>query len=769
MDCKEWYISLRNLRLYVRHAVTPMRNQAPNPTVSHEKPGEKLEGRIERITYMNEETGFTVAKVVVPDYLSPVTIIGNLPALSPGEVLRMEGLWETHKKFGRQFRVLNHQTVLPVTVEGIRKYLGSGLVKGIGPELASRIVNRFGEKTLTIIESRMEELGTVEGIGRKRLLMIKEAWTAQKEIRGIMMFLQQYGVGLGQATRIYKKYGQRSIAIVSQNPYKLASDIPGIGFRTADRIAEKLGFKKNAPVRAEAGILYVLNQLSEAGHVFYPYDGLLEKCREILDVDQGTILKGLGRIALENRIVIEDLNERLENFEINRKAVYLSRFHVSETGIVRHFFRLISTGKSTRSMDVEKAIIWVQKRIKLGLAPGQMDAIRHAISDKVVIITGGPGTGKTTIIHAVLEIYAAIGAGISLAAPTGRAAKRMTEATGRAAKTIHRMLEYSWQKGGFTRDENRPVDADVIILDEVSMIDTLLMYHFLKAVPTAASLILVGDSNQLPSVGPGNVLGDLIESRIIPVIELNRIFRQARESRIVVNAHRINQGRLPDLRPPEKNLGDFYFIEQNAPDQALKTIMDLVSKRIPQRFKMDPIEDVQVLSPMHKGEVGTENLNRQLQEALNPSNPELVRGERRFRLEDKVMQIRNNYEKEVFNGDIGRIESIDAEKQSVMVVYEGRPVPYDFSELDEIVLAYAISVHKSQGSEYPAVVIPLLPQHYLLLQRNLIYTAVTRGKRLVVITGSKKALATGVMNARPRKRHTFLAERLRGGYAETAG
>jgi exodeoxyribonuclease V alpha subunit len=743
-----------------------MKDRAPNPTLSHDEPREKLECQIERITYMNEETGYTVAKVIAPGYLSPVTIIGNLLALSPGEVLRMEGSWETHKKYGRQFRVINHQTVLPATVKGIQKYLGSGLIKGIGPELASRIVKKFGEKTLTVIESRIEKLGTVEGIGQKRLLMIKKAWADQKEIREIMIFLQEYGVGLSHATRIYTKYGQRSIAVVSQNPYKLATDISGVGFRTADRIAKQLGFKKNAPVRAEAGILYVLNQLSEEGHVFYPYERLLGKCREILEVDKETILKGFSGITLEGKIVIEDLNERLENFETNRKAVYLSRFHVSETGIVRHFTRLISTGKSTRSMDTEKAIGWVQKRIKLGLAPRQIDAVRRAITDKVLIITGGPGTGKTTIIHAVIEIYKAVGARILLAAPTGRAAKRMTEATGRTARTIHRMLEYSWQKGGFTRNETRPMEADVIIIDEVSMIDILLMYHLIKAVPTGASLILVGDSNQLPSVGPGNVLRDLIDSGTIPVIVLNQIFRQARESGIVVSAHRINQGRLPDIRRQEQKIGDFYFIEQDAPEQTLETIIELVTGRIPRRFKMDPIEDIQVLSPMHKGVVGTMNINSQLQNALNHSTIELVKGERRFRLKDKVMQIRNNYEKEVFNGDIGRIESIDAERQAVVVVYEGRSVSYDYLELDEIVLAYAISVHKSQGSEYPAVVIPILPQHYLLLQRNLIYTAVTRAKRLVVITGSKKALAMGVMNERTLKRHTFLTERLRGCYPE---
>ena len=728
---------------------------------NHHQDYEQLEGQIERITFMNEETGYTVAKVNVSGYLSPVTIVGNLLALAPGEVLKMGGVWETHPKFGRQFRVLTHQSIFPASIKGIERYLGSGLIKGIGPELASRIVNKFGEATLQTIDEEIDQLAIVEGIGQKRLEMIKKAWSDQKEIRAIMIFLQEQGVGPSHATRIYKRYGQRSIAVVTQNPYKLATEISGIGFRTADRIAQKLGFQKNAPVRSEAGILYVLNQLSEEGHVFYPYERLVEECSNILEVDRDTIVKSFGSVAFEGKVVIEDLNQRLDQFEQNRKAVYLARFHVSETGIARHFSRLISSQKSLRSIDLEKAISWVQKRIKLRLAPRQIDAIKRAISDKVLIITGGPGTGKTTIIHAVIQIYKAINARIFLSAPTGRAAKRMIEATGQDARTIHRMLEFSWQQGGFTRNENRPMEADVIILDEVSMVDTPLMYHLLKAVPSAATLIMVGDSNQLPSVGPGNVLRDLIDSRAVPVVELNRIFRQARESGIVVNAHRINQGRLPEIKASEHKLTDFYFIEQEVPGQALKIIIDLVCSRIPGRFDMNPMTDIQVLSPMHKGEVGTENLNIRLQEALNPSRMELIRGDRRFRLNDKVMQIKNNYEKEVFNGDIGLIQSIDAERHEVVVVYEGHAVSYDFSELDEIVLAYAISVHKSQGSEYPAVVLPVLPQHYLLLQRNLIYTAVTRGKRLVVLIGNKEALAAGVRNDRTAKRYTYLAERLR--------
>lgn len=731
------------------------------PTKADE-PIEALEGQIERITYMNEETGYTVAKVSVSGFVSHITIVGNLLALAPGEVLQMQGVWETHPRFGRQFRVLKHTTILPTSVKGIKKYLGSGLIKGIGSVMASRIVKKFGEKTLEVLDEHIEQLIRVEGIGKKRIGLIKRAWTDQKEIRSVMIFLQEYGVGVIHATKIYKQYGQRSIAVVSQNPYKLATDISGIGFQTADRIAQNLGFEKDAPVRSEAGVLYVLNRLSEEGHVFYPYSLLVDRCCEILEVKRDTVIKAFSNCALEGKIVIEDLNHLLDEFEPNHKAVYLTGFHVSENGISGHLKRLLSSEKTIRSMNLEKAIEWVQKRIDLQLAPRQIDAVKRAISDKVLIITGGPGTGKTTIIHSVIKIYRPVGARILLAAPTGRAAKRMAEATGQAARTIHRMLEFNWQKGGFQRNENRPLEADVIILDEASMIDTVLMYHLLKAVPSGATLIMVGDANQLPSVGPGKVLQDAIDSGSIPVIELNQVFRQARESLIITNAHRIHKGRIPETSDARGDLGDFYFIEQEEPDQALRTVMELVCKRIPQRFRMNPMEDIQVVTPMHKGIVGTVNLNMRLQDALNPSKIEIARGDRSFRLNDKVMQTKNNYEKEVFNGDIGFVTSIDEKDQKVVVDYDGRKVIYDYFEFDEILLAYAISVHKAQGSEYPAVVIPILSQHYLLLQRNLIYTAVTRGKQLVVMVGSKKALTTGVKNNKTLKRYTYLKERLKG-------
>jgi exodeoxyribonuclease V alpha subunit len=722
---------------------------------------ERLEGQIERITYMNEETGFTVARAHVSGFPAPVTLVGNLLALRAGEVLEMEGVWESHKKFGRQFRVLDHRTKLPATVKGIRKYLGSGLIKGVGKVMASRIVDAFGEKTLEVIDERIEDLARVEGIGLKRMEMIRAAWAEQKDVRSIMIFLHEHGVGPSHAAKIYRQYGQRAVAVVSQNPYRLASDIPGIGFPSADRIARNLGFEKNAPVRAESGILYVLNRLAEEGHVFYPYDPLIEKCREILELDRDTVIRAFGTIALEGRIVIEDLNQGLDDFEPNLKAVYLSRFHHCESEGARHLARLGAARKSLRSMDTAKALEWVEKRIRMRLAPMQREAVKKAVSEKVMVITGGPGTGKTTIIHAVMEIYRAVGARLLLAAPTGRAAKRMSDATGHTARTIHRLLEFSWQKGGFQRHEGRPLEADVVILDEVSMVDTLLIHHLLKAVPSEATLILVGDINQLPSVGPGNVLRDIIHSERFPVIRLTEIFRQARESLIVVNAHRINRGRIPETRDFGLDVGDFYFIEQDDPEQTLALVLSLVCTRIPKRFRLDPMSQIQVLAPMHKGILGTENLNRRLQNVLNPSGAELTRGDRQFRVRDRVMQIRNNYEKEVFNGDIGQISAIRPEVQEVQVTFEGRPVTYGYADLDEIVPAYAISVHKSQGSEYPAVVIPIVPQHYLLLQRNLIYTAVTRGERLVVMVGTKQALAMGVRNDRIARRYTNLADRLR--------
>ncbi len=720
-----------------------------------------LEGQVERITYENEETGFTVAKFSPRGHPESITIVGNLIGPVPGEMLKVKGAWLNHPKFGRQFKVTHHQSMVPATVSGIKKYLGSGLIKGIGPVMASRIVKEFGENTLQVIDENPHALHQVEGIGLKRIEMIARAWKEQKEIREVMVFLQGHGVSPAFASKIFKKFGWESIALVSKNPYRLATEIHGIGFITADKIAEKMGFARNAPARAEAGILYVLNQVSEEGHAYFPYEALIEKCKEVLEVEREVIVHGIGAIALEGHIAIEDLNQDLGAFQPNHKAVYLKHLHVSETGIAYHLARLISSRKTLRQIDAEKAVGWVQARIRIVLAPRQIEAVKTAVSEKVMVITGGPGTGKTTIINALMRIYREIGAKILLSAPTGRASKRMSEATGYPARTIHRMLEFNPKRFGFQRDESRPLEASVLVLDETSMIDTTLMYHLLKAVPSGATLILVGDVNQLPSVGAGNVLKDIIASGKVPVVELKEIFRQAGRSRIVTNAHRINSGLMPDLAADKGHLEDFYFIDQDDPEQAVKIIVELVTERIGRRFKLNPFEEIQILSPMHKGIVGTEQLNTKLQEVLNPSGEEMRRGGRTFRRNDKVMQIRNNYEKEVFNGDIGRITSVDQENQEITVTYDGTPVRYEVSDLDEIVLAYAISVHKSQGSEYPAVIVPILSQHYLLLQRNLIYTAVTRAKNLVVMVGSKRALATGIRNDRIMKRFTYLSERLK--------
>ncbi|NVM26218.1 MAG: ATP-dependent RecD-like DNA helicase [Desulfobacterales bacterium] len=719
-----------------------------------------LQGQIERITYTNDENGYTVARVKVSGHKDLVTVVGTLLIPIPGEVIEMKGNWTNHPRYGEQFKVEYYKSLVPASVYGIEKYLGSGLIKGIGPIMARRIVEKFGRKTLDVIEKEIEKLAEVDGIGKKRIGMIKKAWEDQKEIREVMIFLQTHGVGSGYATKIFKQYGNRSIKVVKENPYRLATDIFGIGFLTADRIAEKLGFARDSELRAEAGILYVLHQLADEGHVYCPYELLVKRCQEVLGVDREVTVKALGAIAADKMIVIEDLKEDIEHFGEKDKAVYLSKFHLSETSIVTRMKTLINSPKSIRKIDSDRAIDWVQRQLAITLAKRQVEAIRCAVESKVMIITGGPGTGKTTIINAILKIFLKLGVKIMLAAPTGRAAKRMSEATGHDAKTIHRMLEYSIQKGGFQKNEEKPLDCDLLVVDEASMIDTILMHHLLKAIPPRATFILVGDVNQLPSVGAGNVLKDIIASGRVQVVELNEIFRQAKESLIIVNAHKINSGLLPSFKSSGQKLDDFYFIEQEDPEEVLGIILELTKERIPRRFGFDPVDDIQVLTPMHRGVVGAGNLNVELQKVLNPVKNEVFRGGFSFRVNDKVMQVKNNYDKEVFNGDIGRITCIDPEVQEITISFDGRDVAYDYTDLDEIVLAYAVSVHKSQGSEYPAVVMPILTQHYVLLQRNLVYTAVTRGRNLVVMVGTIKALAIGVNNDKTQKRYTSLRQKL---------
>ncbi|KPJ77372.1 MAG: recombinase RecD [Deltaproteobacteria bacterium SG8_13] len=725
----------------------------------------ELSGQIEHITYTNVEDGFTIARLKVLGRLESVTVLGKMIAPVPGETLRLKGEWVRHPVYGEQFRISSYERTVPATVEGIEKYLGSGMIRGLGPVMARRIVDRFGNKTLKVIDTSIERLAEVEGIGRKRIETIRSAWQDQREIRDVMIFLQAHGVSAGHAGKIFRRYGRQSVTVLTENPFRLATEIQGIGFLTADRIAAKLGFPDDSALRVTAGILYVLDKLSQDGHVYYPYDALVSKCRETLSVGIETVASAMADLVRADRIVLEELNPDPDDFQASHKAVYLKPYYVCETGIARRIHSLSAAPKACREMQPDRALRWVQQRLAIALAADQITAIRTALAEKLLVITGGPGTGKTTIVNALLQIFSKAGASVLLAAPTGRAAKRLGETCGREAVTIHRLLEFTMARGGFQRNEQNPLTGDLLVVDEASMIDTVLMHHLLKAVPAGATMILVGDVHQLPSVGPGTVLKDIIDSGTTAVVELKEIFRQASRSRIIVNAHRINSGQLPDLQtsdPPEPDVADFFFIQQEDPERVVEIILELTQSRIPRRFGLDPLNDIQVLTPMHRGLVGATNLNRRLQEELNPGQDLVTRGEQSFRVNDKVMQIRNNYEKEVFNGDIGRIVRIDPFSRQVTGRFDGREIFYEAGELEEIVPAYAISVHKSQGSEYPAVVIPVLTQHFLLLQRNLIYTAVTRGRKLVVMVGTRKALAIAVKNNTPQHRYTHLKYRLTG-------
>jgi exodeoxyribonuclease V alpha subunit len=715
-----------------------------------------IHGLLERISYHNEENDFVVAKLREKEKKELTTIVGNLSGINPGESLKLTGKWVQNKRFGEQFQVETFEVTVPATLLGIQKYLASGLIKGIGSIMSERIVEKFGLHTLEVIEKKPERLSEVEGIGPKRISMITKAWEEQKEIKEIMIFLQGHGVSAAYSAKIYKQYGDQSIETVRENPYRLAYDIYGVGFITADKIAQNLGIDRNSLIRAKAGLIYILNRLTEEGHVYYPESQLIHKAKEILSVDEEIIILAVKELSKEKELFLEDLDP-----DGNLKAVYLAPFHVAETGVAQMLMNLKESPSNIRPIHPEKAIEWVQQKLNIELAQRQEEAVLLAATSKVLIITGGPGTGKTTLITAILRIFQQLKLRILLAAPTGRAAKRMNEATGWEAKTIHRLLEYSPRKGGFKKDQDDPLEADVVIIDETSMVDTLLMYHLLKAIPSDAHLILVGDVDQLPSVGPGNVLKDIIRSGRFTVVRLTEIFRQAQESMIVVNAHKVNQGQLPVLKEidkPEKT--DFQFIQEEDPEKILQNILDLCSETIPRQFRFHPLREIQVLAPMHKGIIGVANLNIELQKRLNPGQPGITHGAWNFRLGDKVMQIVNNYDKDVFNGDIGWISKIDAEEREVVIEFDGRPVPYDYSDLDEVVLAYAVSVHKSQGSEYPVVILPVVTQHYMLLQRNLIYTGITRAKKLVIMIGTKKALAIAIRNNKPQRRYTLLSERL---------
>jgi len=721
------------------------------------QPPEQLEAALDHFVYRNEDDGWSVVRLAVPGKTKTVTAVGNFLGVQPGESLKLTGNWVRDPKYGRQFKATSFESVLPGTLEGIEKYLGSGLIKGIGKVMAERLVKHFGKRTLEVIERKSKRLTEVEGIGKVRARLIRESWAEQREIKEVMIFLQSYSVSTAFAIRIYKKYGNDAVRLVRENPYRLANDFHGIGFKTADRIAKSLGVEPDSPRRAEAGTFYSLGEASDEGHVYVPRLELVTRTAEMLGVDDDVVTAAVeaASTGANPRLVVEP------GVHEGDDAVFLRALHAREAESAKLLRRLLDAPLKPVSIDVPRALAWFEEQQQIRLAENQNKAISRALTGKVLVITGGPGTGKTTLVRGVISILEKKDRRILLCAPTGRAAQRMQEATGRESKTVHRLLKFNPRSFGFDHNLENPLPADVLIVDEVSMVDIALFHSILSALPPHCQLILVGDTDQLPSVGPGSVLRDLIDCGAVEVARLTEIFRQARESHIVVNAHLINKGQVPNLDVGGDDL-DFFYIERDEPEEALATILELVARRIPQRFRLDPLDDIQVLAPMHRGTIGAANLNSELQRLLNPEGVPVGSGARGFRIGDKVMQVRNNYDLNVYNGDIGRIIMTDEKSREVTVRFDSRLVRYDALDLDELVLAYACSVHKSQGSEYPAVVIPLHTQHYLMLQRNLLYTGITRGKKLVVLVGSRRAVNIAVKNDRIRQRWTRLADRLRG-------
>lgn len=705
----------------------------------------KLRCVVEHITYQNQENGWSVMKVKVKGYDNLVTLTGSLLDVPVGSVLLVDGDWRVDPRYGQQFVAQSWTEVMPATIYGIEKYLGSGLIKGIGPVYAKAIVNRFGLETIDVIENDIERLLEVPRLGRKRMEKIRESWEKQKDIKEVMVFLQGYGVSTAFAAKIYRKYEKDSIAKVKENPYQLADDIWGIGFKTADGIASKMGYEKNDPRRCRSGILYTLNELAEEGHVYAEPEQLVDAAVKLLEADESPVRQALASMIEANDVVLDN------------EVIYLPPFYHAENGSAKRLQSLLS------DTSLFNADIAAEPKAEYGAKPGgivyddvQQAAIQKALDSKVMVLTGGPGTGKTTTTQGIIEAFKARHMSILLAAPTGRAAKRMTEATGMEAKTIHRLLEYN-PMDGYKRNDENPLDGDALIVDECSMIDILLFYNLMKAIPSNMRLILVGDIDQLPSVGAGNVLRDIIDSQQIPVVRLTRIFRQAQSSRIVMNAHAINAGQFPNIKNGLDT--DFFFINQEDADEIVKLIIGLVRDRLPKTYGY-PSKEVQVLTPMQRGTVGAGNLNIELQNALNPTGLSLARGGYTFRQGDKVMQIRNNYDKNVFNGDIGYITAVDTTERTLSITFDNRVVEYDITELDEIVLAYAVTIHKSQGSEFPVVVMPVTMKHFVMLQRNLIYTGITRAKKICVLVGTTKALTYAIRNNTVSKRNTKLKERL---------
>ena len=732
------------LRVHLTAMVQPPRMSTPT---------EVLAGLVDRVTFHNSENGFCVLRVKARGQRELITVLGHAAMISAGEFVQASGSWVNDRTHGLQFKATFLKATAPTTVEGIEKYLGSGMIRGIGPVYAKKLVRAFGETVFELIELEPSRLREVTGIGPKRAERIIAGWAEQKVIREIMLFLHSNGVGTSRAVRIYKTYGSDAIQLISENPYRLARDIRGIGFRTADQIAAKLGIEKTALIRVRAGISFALAEAMDEGHCGLPEEELVPLAEKLLEVPADLIATALDRELLDGTVVADDLD--------GRRCIFLAGLYRAEREIAERLRALAVGNPPWPQIDADKAMPWVEKRTKLALAASQKEAIRVALVSKVLVITGGPGVGKTTLVNSLLKILLAKGVVITLCAPTGRAAKRLQESTGLEAKTIHRLLETDPRTGAFRRNEEDALDCDLLVVDETSMVDVPLMRALLRALPDRAALLLVGDVDQLPSVGPGQVLADVIASGAMPVVRLTEVFRQAAESQIIVNAHRINHGLMPDLAPAES--GDFYFVDAADAEEGMRKLLAIVRERIPKRFGVNPIRDIQVLCPMNRGGLGARSLNIELQNALNP--PGEIRIERfgwKFSPGDKVMQVENDYDKDVYNGDLGVVSGIDLEEGELGVVFDGREVIYGFGELDELVLAYATTIHKSQGSEYPAVVIPLTTQHYPMLQRNLVYTGVTRGKRLVVLVGQRKALAIAVKGSRARRRWSKLREWLIG-------